>query len=44
MPSPLQEFDYELEVEGTLPTELRGTLFRNGPVSNHTTTTSSNKS
>ncbi len=27
----MQEFDYELEVEGTIPNELRGTLFRNGP-------------
>jgi len=26
-----QEFDYELEVEGELPAELHGTLFRNGP-------------
>jgi len=26
-----QEFDYDLEVEGQLPRELRGTLFRNGP-------------
>lgn len=25
------EFDYELEVEGTIPKEIRGTLFRNGP-------------
>jgi hypothetical protein len=27
-----QEFDYELEVDGELPLELHGTLFRNGPV------------
>ncbi|KAL6075485.1 Dioxygenase [Balamuthia mandrillaris] len=26
-----EEFDYELEVEGELPAELRGTLYRNGP-------------
>jgi len=26
-----QEFDYELDIEGLLPSELSGTLFRNGP-------------
>ena len=26
-----QEFDYELEVEGEIPNDLKGTLFRNGP-------------
>ena len=27
----MQEFDYELEVEGEIPNDLKGTLFRNGP-------------
>lgn len=32
--TPPQEYDYwvpEEDIEGTLPTELNGTLFRNGP-------------
>jgi len=30
-----EEFDYDLEVEGSLPPELKGTLFRNGPGLTH---------